>query len=121
MEPPAGETSKRPTTGGNCALLGQLPPGNSLEGLSFPPGDSKTLFAATFGGGIFVSRDSGIQWTSMNNGLSDQEIYTLMSDEANPPNLYAGSRANGVFHMIYTAVNRRPVLASVGNKSILVG
>jgi photosystem II stability/assembly factor-like uncharacterized protein len=52
------------------------------------------------GSGIFVSRDSGETWETMNEGLPSLNIKTLAAHPTNPDILYAGTQGNSVFRII---------------------
>src|SRR5512147_1718044 len=45
--------------------------------LAIDPSTPSTLYAGTFGGGIFKSTDSGTNWTAMNAGLTNVNVYAL--------------------------------------------
>ncbi len=53
-----------------------------------------TLFAATFGQGVFFSDDSAKNWTPINNGLSYPYVNTITVSGSN---IYAGTDGQGVF------------------------
>jgi hypothetical protein len=72
---------------GSFALINAL----ALDGAS-----SSTVYAATYGNGVFVSRDSGASWTSASNGLRDTVVLSI----ASPPGsgaVYAGTLGDGVY------------------------
>lgn len=52
------------------------------------------LFAGTYQAGVFMSTDTGATWTAFNNGLTNQQIARLTSDDEY---LYAGTLGNGVY------------------------
>src|SRR5438874_11464922 len=56
---------------------------------------SQTVYAGSFGMGIFRSEDRGQTWTAVNTGLSDPFILSLTAG----PNgmIYAGTFRGGVF------------------------
>jgi photosystem II stability/assembly factor-like uncharacterized protein len=56
--------------------------------------DGSRLFAGTAGGGVFVSTNSGSEWTPVNNGLPDTVVNALLLDG---PTLFAGTGTHGVF------------------------
>jgi len=55
-----------------------------------------TLYAGTFGDGVFVNRGSLI-WEPFNTGLSNGIVATLALDPGPPATLYAGTIGDGVF------------------------
>lgn len=59
------------------------------------PLDNSTVYAATGGGGVFKSEDSGFTWVAVNRGMSNQDVLCLILDAAGT-NLYAGT-SGGVF------------------------
>ncbi len=117
----SGRIYKSNNSGSSWNLLFKLPITHSVRSILINPNDRKILFTGTFGDGIFVSVDSGSHWTSYNSGLTDLDIYSLESDNANPLNLYAGSGSHGVFHTTFSFLNRSPIIAAIGNKSTFAG
>lgn len=57
------------------------------------------IFAGTYGGGIYISSNDGVNWTPANNGLTDLNLYSLGVSESN---VYAGTMSGGVF--LYQAI-----------------
>ncbi|HUK55030.1 MAG TPA: hypothetical protein VLY20_00030 [Nitrospiria bacterium] len=77
-------------------------PRNSVQALALDR--NGTLFMGTFGNGIFKSRDGGLHWDSISEGLGDPYIMTLLikpSPEKKPGAsksiLFAGTARFGVF------------------------
>ena len=56
-----------------------------------------SLYAGTFGGGVFQSTDMGASWVAINNGLTGSRVEALSLDPGNPSTLYAGTSDGGVF------------------------
>jgi len=54
-----------------------------------------TIYAGSFGMGIFVSHDQGKTWKAMNEGLSDRFILSLVVDQKGT--VYAGTVRGGLF------------------------
>ena len=52
------------------------------------------LFVAADDGGVYISPDSGLTWTAVNNGLIDVVITTL---EIIGSDLFAGTQSSGVY------------------------
>ncbi|MDT7041366.1 hypothetical protein [Candidatus Nitronereus thalassa] len=57
--------------------------------------DAGTIYAGSFGHGVFVSHDQGDSWTAMNAGLDDRFILCLAIDQQGA--VYAGTVRGGVF------------------------
>ncbi|MFN5866192.1 MAG: WD40/YVTN/BNR-like repeat-containing protein, partial [Candidatus Kapaibacterium sp.] len=53
-----------------------------------------TLYAGTYGGGVFVSYDDGEKWTAFNAGLSNLNVQSLV---AYGSKLFVGTNGSGVF------------------------
>src|SRR6266496_2602023 len=64
--------------------------------LAIDPVNPATLYAGTFGRGVFKSTDSGGTWAAVNSGLRNLDVYALAVDPAAPATLYAGTYV-GVF------------------------
>ena len=56
--------------------------------------DNSVIYAATWGSGVYYSRDKGSSWKPMNKGLTNQYIYTLI---AVGKSLLAGTEGGGVY------------------------
>ncbi len=65
-----------------------------VQALALGPA-GKALYAGTFGGGVFVSRDGGERWRASNAGLKDLDVRSLVPGPDGRW-LYAGT-GNGVF------------------------
>lgn len=57
--------------------------------------DEGTIYAGSFGSGIFVSSDHGDTWTSINDGLGDRFILCLTVDPRGV--VYAGTVRGGIY------------------------
>ena len=54
-----------------------------------------TLYAGTYGSGVFRSDDNGDTWTAVNDGLTDRTVSTLLV--VNEDTVFAGTAGNGIF------------------------
>jgi len=68
--------------------------------LAINPATPSTLYAGTYGGGVFQSTNSGGSWSAVNTGLSGDalSVHALAIDPATPSTLYAGTDANRHAH-----------------------
>jgi hypothetical protein len=69
-----------------------------------------TLYAATYGKGVFKSTDSGGTWGPVNTNLTSLDLLALVIDPQTPATLFAGTYGGGVFKSTsggssWTAVN----------------
>ncbi|MGA7720548.1 MAG: hypothetical protein WCA84_05155, partial [Ignavibacteriaceae bacterium] len=60
-------------------------------------GNKAIIFAATMGGGIFKTANYGTSWISINNGINDLPIYSIICNFKQPSNLFASTLESGVF------------------------
>ncbi|MDH3442836.1 MAG: hypothetical protein OEN50_02830 [Deltaproteobacteria bacterium] len=60
------------------------------------PVNPQNLFLASYGGGVFRSRDGGRSWKTASTGLPDRQVFTLAIDPSASHNIYAGTD-RGVF------------------------
>ncbi len=52
------------------------------------------IFAGTIGGGVFLSSNNGVNWSEVNNGLTDLNVDALAISGSN---IFAGTNSSGVF------------------------
>ena len=73
------------------------------------------IFAATDGGGVFLSTDNGKSWTAKNSGLTDQDIQSLASSGNY---IFVGTYTGGIFRAklsdLITDVEERMKISSAG-------
>ena len=69
----------------------------SVRSLALDPTTPSTLYAGTYGGGVFKTTDGGGNWTAVNTGLTTLSIFALALDPTTPSTLYAGTYGGGVF------------------------
>lgn len=50
--------------------------------------NNSDIFAGTYGSGVYLSTDNGMNWESRNNGLGSMNVYSIV---VNGSNLYAGT------------------------------
>src|SRR5438132_405062 len=84
--------------------LPQLSPGGVLDELgpesfvsiqSLALGEGQTVYAGSFGRGVFKSEDGGKSWTAVNEGMTDPYVYVVAvaPDKA----VFAGTLRGGIF------------------------
>ena len=71
------------------------------------------LFASIQGQGIYNSTDNGNSWTAVNNGLTNNEVWSLASTFSGS-NIFAGT-SNGVFLSSNNGTNWYPIGMATGN------
>ncbi len=67
---------------------------DQINDLAASPENPLVIYAATgdktgAGGGVFKTKDGGVSWQSMSNGLPSQSVLALAFDHQTPPTLYA--------------------------------
>lgn len=67
-----------------------------INSLAQDRSSSSTLYAATYGNGVFVSRDGGATWSAAANGLRDTVVFAVLAP-AGSGFVYAGTQGDGVF------------------------
>ena len=95
-----------------------VPP--SIQALAMT--DAGTLYAGSFGFGMFVSHDRGETWESINAGLDDRFILCVSTDRNGT--VYAGTVRGGVFRTLEDGNTWEPVkagLRAVEVKALLAG
>jgi len=66
-----------------------IKPNSDVSALAIDPITPATLFAGTYGGGVFKSSNGGDSWTAINSGLTSSEVLGLAIDPQTPAILYA--------------------------------
>lgn len=84
---------------------GFTPPAPSIQALT--TAGSQTVYAGSFGMGVFRSDDRGSSWTSVNAGLSDPFILSLAT--GHDGTVYAGTFRGGVFRSRDNGNSWKPV------------
>jgi ligand-binding sensor domain-containing protein len=79
-------------------------PRNSVQALALGP--DGTIYMGTFGSGIYKSRDSGLHWEAISEGLGDPYIMTLLVRPA------SGKPSGGAGSMIFAGTARFGVFRS---------
>src|SRR3989442_14101261 len=65
------------------------PEGGTIHALAIDPQTPSTLYAGTYGAGVFQSTDGGANWSAINTGLTKPYIGALALDPQTPSTLYA--------------------------------
>ncbi|MDO9085212.1 MAG: hypothetical protein Q7U53_03290 [Anaerolineaceae bacterium] len=73
------------------------PDGGFVVCMVTSPTDAKTIYAGTWGNGVFKSTDGGLSWIKSSNGLGDLLINSLAIDPQNPKILYAGTYNDEIY------------------------
>lgn len=60
-----------------------------------------TVYAGSFGSGVFRSTDAGLTWTAMNRGLANTFVTAVSSDPSVAARVYAGTNGNSVFRATF--------------------
>ena len=76
------------------------PDGGSITALAIDPVNPLTIYAGTWGAGIFKSSDDGLSWQAVNQGLGKLLINSLAIDPITPTTLYAGTYKAGIYKSI---------------------
>jgi photosystem II stability/assembly factor-like uncharacterized protein len=76
------------------------PDGGALVAIVVDPLNPQTVFAGSWGAGMFKSIDSGITWQAINQGLDNLYINSLAIDPNQPSILYAGTYRSQVYKSV---------------------
>jgi len=71
--------------------------GLSITDIVVHPINSNIAWASAIGGGIFQTKDGGIHWEKMSQGLLSDQVMALAIDPFEPEILYAATKDNGSF------------------------
>lgn len=95
------------------------PQGGSIVVMEMDPNNTNILYAGTWGGGMYKSLDGGLNWHTINQGLSNLYINSLAMDPTNPAILYAGTYENGVYKTTDAGATWRPTGPGMTNLPIV--
>jgi hypothetical protein len=73
------------------------PDGGLIAAIVIDPQNPFTMYAGSWGGGVYKSIDGGGTWKRAAQGLENLIIVSLAIDPANPATLYAGTYRGGVY------------------------
>jgi sec-independent protein translocase protein TatC len=102
------------------AALAQLSPGGMLEELgpegfvsiqSLALGEEQTVYAGSFGKGVFKSEDGGKTWTAVNEGMTDPYVYVVVTTP--DKTVFAGTLRGGIFRSKNGGKSWRPMNAGL--------
>jgi photosystem II stability/assembly factor-like uncharacterized protein len=62
-----------------------------IYAIAIDPSAPATLYAGTWGGGVFKTTNGGTSWTAVNSGFTDPYVLALAIDPSTPATLYAGT------------------------------
>lgn len=94
-----------------CQWVSLGPPGGyAVTSVAIPAGTSSIIYAATYGGGVFISTNRGLGWATSNTGLGSLNVTQLAIDATAPSTIYAATQTAGVFKSVdgggmWTAIN----------------
>ena len=72
------------------------PYGATVRALAMDPTNPATLYAGTYGRGVFKSTNAAATWTGANSGLTEGQVQALAIDPTSPATVYAGTYSGGV-------------------------
>ena len=67
-----------------------------VNALAIDPAHTSTVYAGTWGSGVYKSTDGGATWSAVNTGLTDWMVDALAIDPANTSTIYVGTLYYGV-------------------------
>ena len=81
-----------------------------------------TVYAGTYGSGVFRSDDSGDSWTAVNAGLTDRKVCALLA--VNEDTVFAGTAEGGIFRTMdggdsWVEVNTGLTNTTVGELAVI--
>lgn len=76
-------------------FAGKGPFEGQVESLAIDPNNPQTIYAGTYGGGVFKTIDGGASW--LQTSLTNRRVRVVAMDPNNSNVLYAGTRFGGIF------------------------
>ena len=102
----AGDGGVYKSTNGGASwtsITGSLPANRQVQTIAIDPVDTSNVYIGMEAnvnlgkGGVFVTRNSGASWSNLANGLTVNDVTSLIFDPLVPSIIYAGTRGGGVF------------------------
>jgi photosystem II stability/assembly factor-like uncharacterized protein len=76
------------------------PSGGNVRSLALDPSAPDTLYAGTYGGGVFQTTDGGVTWSSVAPEIRNQTVHTVALEPSRPQTVFAGTHAEGVWRSL---------------------
>ncbi len=92
-----GTGVRKSIDGGESWNVSEASPTSLVLSMVIDPVTPTTLYAGTYGEGVFRTIDGSAHWTAMNVGIETASVDQLVIDPTNPTTLYAGTFDDGVF------------------------
>jgi len=73
------------------------PYSGTIIAIVYDPVDPQVIYAGSFGSGVFKSTDGGLNWSSVNNGLTNLYVSSMAINPQNPSTIYAGTYRGQVY------------------------
>jgi ligand-binding sensor domain-containing protein len=81
------------------------------------PARPGTVYVVAHGGGVFRSKDRGESWISVNEGLPNRQVFSMLLDSSRPGNLYLGTD-QGIYRSTDEGANWRPLSRVLDQRNI---
>jgi photosystem II stability/assembly factor-like uncharacterized protein len=94
------------------------PEGGDVRVVAYNQQETSTVYAATYGGGVFRSRDGGANWTRINQGLTNLMVTCLAIDPADPKRILVGTSGGGLFRTTNSGDSWASSSTNIGDKRI---
>jgi photosystem II stability/assembly factor-like uncharacterized protein len=89
-----------------------------IPALATHPSNSQVVYAATWGGGVYKTTNSGGSWSQVNNGLEGHLWLYALAIAPNGTTLYAGTTDSGVYKTTNGGSSWSPVNNGLANLNI---
>ena len=87
-----------PFVDSNWSAINSRLTNTDVYSLAIDPKNTQTIYAGTYGGGVFKSTNGGSNWSKINSGLTNTTVWSLAIDPTNTQIIYAGTDG-GVFRL----------------------
>jgi photosystem II stability/assembly factor-like uncharacterized protein len=71
----------------------------SVKTLVYDPNNTTSIFAGTYGYGVYASTDGGITWDPLNDGLACNKVLSLALRPGTENTIFAGTEGGSVFKL----------------------
>src|ERR1035441_372789 len=93
------------------------PPGGWALAVVTDPDNPNVAYVGLHGGGVLMTRDSGLHWSEMNHGLAERTVIPILIDSTDPKVLYVGTES-GIFKTVNAGEEWKDVSTGLTGRNV---